>query len=49
MMVDWNRVLMNQARGMDPMRAYREAEGREREEHRRRLERLYGGSRDGRA
>ena len=38
-MVDWNKVVTNMGRGMDPMSAYNRAE---REEHRERMERLRG-------
>ena len=31
-MVDWNRIVRNLGRGMDPMSAYREAEERARRE-----------------
>lgn len=41
-MVNWNKVVANMGRGMDPMRAYNRAEREEREEHRRRMERLHG-------
>lgn len=39
-MVDWNKVVTNMGRGMDPMSAYNRAEREEREEHRKRMERL---------
>ncbi|OSG94640.1 hypothetical protein [Bifidobacterium adolescentis] len=38
-MVDWNKVVTNMGCGMDPMSAYNRAE---REEHRKRMERLRG-------
>ena len=38
-MVDWNKVVTNIGRGMDPMSAYNRAE---REERRKRMERLRG-------
>lgn len=41
-MVDWNKVVTNMGRGMDPMSAYNRAEREEREEHRKRMERLRG-------
>ena len=39
-MVDWNKVVANMGRGMDPMSAYNRAEREGREEHRKRTERL---------
>lgn len=41
-MVDWNKVVTNMGRGMDPMSAYNRAEREEREEHRKRMARLRG-------
>lgn len=41
-MVNWNKVVTNMGRGMDPMSAYDRAEREEREEHRKRMERLRG-------
>lgn len=41
-MVDWNKVVTNMGRGMDPMSAYDRAEREEREEHCKRMERLRG-------
>lgn len=41
-MVDWNKMVANMGRGMDPMSAYDRAEREEREEHRKRMERLRG-------
>lgn len=41
-MVDWNKVVTNMGRGMDPMSAYNRAEREEREEHRKCMERLRG-------
>ncbi len=38
-MTNWNKVVTNMGRGMDPMSAYNRAE---REEHRKRMERLRG-------
>lgn len=38
-MVDWNKMVANMGRGMDPMSAYNRAE---REERRKRMERLRG-------
>lgn len=38
-MVDWNKAVTNMGRGMDPMSAYNRAE---REERRKRMERLRG-------
>ena len=39
-MTNWNKVVTNMGRGMDPMSAYNRAEREEREEHRKRMERL---------
>lgn len=39
---NWNKVVTNMGRGMDPMSAYNRAEREEREEHRKRMERLRG-------
>lgn len=41
-MTNWNKVVANMSRGMDPMSAYNRAEREEREEHRERMERLRG-------
>lgn len=41
-MVDWNKMVANMGRGMDPISAYNRAEHEEREEHRKRMERLRG-------
>lgn len=41
-MVDWNKVVVNMGRGMDPMSAYNRAEREEREERRKRMERPRG-------
>lgn len=41
-MVDWNKMVANMGRGMDPISAYNRAEREEREKHRKRMERLRG-------
>lgn len=41
-MTNWNKVVANMGRGMDPMSAYERAEREEREERRKRMERLRG-------
>lgn len=41
-MVNWNKVVTNMGRGMDPMSACTRAEREEREERRERMERLRG-------
>ena len=45
-MVNWNKVVANMGRGMDPMSAYNRAERKEREERRKRMERLRGAKPD---
>lgn len=39
-MTDWNKVVTNMGRGMDPLTAYNRAERDARDEHRRRMKRL---------
>lgn len=41
-MTNWNKVVANMGRGMDPMSAYNRAERKDREERRKRMERLRG-------
>lgn len=41
-MTNWNKVVANMGRGMDPMSTYNRAEHEEREEHRKCMERLRG-------